>query len=305
MRSEARVAFMRQSKCGGLSSDPFGVSKEQLLEHLLNDCTSASLATARLKFLFASAPLDDTKLAKALISAIQKGEVYPSVTFKLSLEFKDDGYGVGNLMAGLYKRLQALPLYSVDSKIFDPSSIALMLIGGPGTGTGLHSDPASAFNIAYFLSGFGAELDPLLPLARWLCINPLVAEKVNTWVKANIDGCSILGLATKDGTGVLQHEQMKALVDYLGYMPTGEPCAYILDQFPGQAITVAAGWMHSVLNVQFCVKYAVEFLEAINLPAYAAAFYYATYFHGGQNADPYVFLMTFVVDYILKINAKG
>jgi hypothetical protein len=98
---------------------------------------------------------------------------------------------------------------------------------------------------------------------------------------------------------------MQSLVTELGMSVNGEPWAYILEQYPGQAVTVAPGWMHSVFNVQCSVKYALEFVEVGNLPAYMQAYRSVSYVHGLNNAEPYMFLMSFALDYISKISLAG
>ena len=78
---------------------------------------------------------------------------------------------------------------------------------------------------------------------------------------------------------------MKVLQNFLGYLDTSEAWAYILDQHPGYGIIVAPGWLHCVFNVQYCVKYAVEFVKAMNVPAYVQACREATYLHGDVNGE--------------------
>ena len=84
-----------------------------------------------------------------------------------------------------------------------------------------------------------------------------------------------------------------------------EAWAYILDQHPGYGIIVAPGWLHCVFNVQYCVKYAVEFVKAMNVPAYVQAYREATYLHGDVNGEPYMMVLSHGVDFIKKVSLSS
>ena len=139
-------------------------------------------------------------------------------------------------------------------------------------GTGMHVDWSSAVNLAVDLSPPHDEKDRL-PVAMWLFIFPTdeAIAAVNRVIRADPGG---LGIACPNGLGlpadpdylrgsadkkhnmkVLTPKQMKHIAD-----SAAEHGVHIIEQHSWDEVTVPPGWIHAVVNLRPCIKFAFDYL---------------------------------------------
>lgn len=133
---------------------------------------------------------------------------------------------------------------------------SLVLLGGPGTGTGLHLDWTEAWNIAFAViaSDIGAVL------AVWVFIHPSAVSTADQWLKEH---GSAGGFATP-GKVVLDDDDVAGLKAAL---PPGS--VVILEQHAGDRVYVPPGWVHQVRNLRPSLKLAWDWHDMSHLSQYA------------------------------------
>lgn len=151
----------------------------------------------------------------------------------------------------------------------------LVLIGTVGAVTPLHLDWTSAANVAFAVTGAGvATVNLMMPLAEWIFIHPSAIPAVNTWLKEKYKSRKAVvanGLRCgKDAMPVLQEKQFEDLQRFCGVGANGVPLVRKLYQYHGDWIHFLPGYLHQVITLQPCVKFAWDVYELAKFPAYIA-----------------------------------
>ncbi len=111
-----------------------------------------------------------------------------------------------------------------------------------------HADPASIKSL----------LDALL--AQWLFIHPSAIGRAERWMQdpKNCPQWEDRALGFRCGTGRMPRltlEQMGALYLHLDSDPDGLDASVIIRQKHGVQVSVPAGWLYQVVNLNPCIKF--------------------------------------------------
>jgi hypothetical protein len=127
----------------------------------------------------------------------------------------------------------------------------LVLLGIKGHSTSFHIDWLQAMNIAF---GCG-DVDLNVELSRWFFVEPKAIDAFmnkysfiwRSTYRYSIDDLSKVVREFRENTGLR---------------------AFCLKQYAGTIVYVPPGWLHCVINVQPCIKFAWDYLDLQNLPKY-------------------------------------
>jgi hypothetical protein len=184
------------------------------------------------------------------------------------------------------------------------------MMGDELHGTGMHVDWSSAVNLAVDLSP--PHDQQRLPVAMWLFIPPTdeAIAAVNSVIRADPDG---LGRACPNGLGlpadpdflrgsadkqhnmrVLTPEQMQRIADS---PEAAEHGVHIVQQHSWDEVTVPPGWIHAVVNLRPCIKFAFDYLAEQDLVKTAISQHFiASGIFGPIMATDYSAMSTKLVD---------
>ncbi len=187
--------------------------------------------------------------------------------------------------------------------INDIGNSTLLLLGGVGTGTGLHLDLTEARNIAFSVGD--RVVSTKKTLAKWVFINPLMLKVADKFIrsvrltagkrKRGEDAAELKwpnGLMTSADKRV--HLEGTYLTQFLKHMKReGEKMTVAnpvvqLDQKAGQLVHVPAGWVHQVTNVKCNVKVAWDFYDPGNMHKYVQVQRLASKFFKRSMAPDYM-----------------
>lgn len=148
--------------------------------------------------------------------------------------------------------------------VFDST---LGLLGTVGNFTWFHCDRDPAQNFAVGVTTKAVVVDENTVLAMWVLIHPDKAVVADLWLREHVaadgfhhDSFSIKPTPTK--------ETMLQLRDHLGMDECGRYYVVILEQRPGDMISVPAGWIHCVINMAPNFKLAWDYMKPAELPVY-------------------------------------
>jgi hypothetical protein len=178
-------------------------------------------------------------------------------------------------------------LLSTVKHITDKNRLTLVLLGGAGSGTGLHLDWTQAYNIALALASTGAGD----VLAIWVGIAPCAVAAADAWLRSlKLEGSNQRlfpeGLRTK-GRVRLDDNMVHQLQLHLSNLH-GSNSVVVLEQRHGQVVYMPPGWVHQVTNKEPCVKLAWDYYEPSNFGKYALVHDMAAKLFGDAMADDYV-----------------
>ena len=189
----------------------------------------------------------------------------------------------------------------------------LVLVGAPGTGTGIHLDRTRAYNLAFRMAylhsdkscakvftdsvGYDQEAEGLPEnfYALWLFILPtaaafsLIMQYINTdskfkkikskFTTAGYKGFGISrALQSERGSSViLSRKDLENIASNCG-----DAC-FITRQLDGQVMHVPIGFAHAVTNVRPCIKFALDVVAGVHdLPKIALANTFLASHHFGM-----------------------
>ena len=147
----------------------------------------------------------------------------------------------------------------------------MMLLGAAGTGTGFHSDLTEALSVGFEVSNGASDSTPI---AYWCLVNPAFIAAVNQSVKDLFptvygEGLATISWKTVKGGKVREHGRALTLAEMRlleEKMPEG---VTIIAQHPGDLIYIPPGWVHAVINMRHCIKFAVDLFVPTHLHMYA------------------------------------
>jgi hypothetical protein len=148
--------------------------------------------------------------------------------------------------------------------LMDLGRSTLALLGGLGTGTGLHVDWSEAYNIA-FAVGSSASGERLV-LAVWVFLHPNHLAEAVAWIKDHVPRAKQGVLAVpKEQRPLLSEEEVRQMHAAL---PAG--AVVVLEQAAGDVVHVPPGWVHQVSNKQPCIKVAWDVHDELQYGTYVA-----------------------------------
>jgi hypothetical protein len=166
------------------------------------------------------------------------------------------------------------------NSIADMWTTTLLLLGGKGTGTGLHMDWAEACNTAYAVGGAssspGDEPWSKHILAQWVFFSPFVLDDLHVWLQTL---GHLGGLADKP---TLTMKQIR-----LARQRFGDKMV-VMDQTPGAKVYVPPGWVHQVVNKKPGIKMACEVAHNEHFGVYALMHKVAARYCGPHRAEDYM-----------------
>ena len=148
----------------------------------------------------------------------------------------------------------------------------MMLLGAAGTGTSLHSDLTEALSVGFEVSN-GAS-DSTTPIAYWCLVNPLFIESVNKSVADLFpavyrDGLATIAWKTVKGQKVREHGRALTLAEMRLLKEKVPEGNIIIAQHAGELMYIPPGWVHAVINMQHCIKFAVDMYVPAHMHMYA------------------------------------
>lgn len=165
------------------------------------------------------------------------------------------------------------PLPATAVNVTDLWAATLLLLGGEGTGTALHSDWTEAFNLLLAVVADPTEVLPAeYVAAKWWFFHPSMVEKLDEEVKA-LGLEDVDGLASKPLLTEAQLDDLRKKVDAHAADQgiTVQVTHYVLEQKPGFVVHVPPGWVHAVVNVKPCLKLAFDAYIMTNVHSYIEA----------------------------------
>lgn len=159
----------------------------------------------------------------------------------------------------------------------------MLMIGGVGTGTGLHTDWTNALNFAFALTdGKKTTAMPVIgetPVALWAFINPLptIMARVSAWLAdpANMVPGYPHGIQPSDWSklradesfGTLPPIPIAIMKRMQAALPEGD--VVLAHQHHGCLMNAPVGWPHAVTNLAPCAKIAFDFIRMEDMPKIA------------------------------------
>lgn len=180
----------------------------------------------------------------------------------------------------------------------------LVLIGLISTFTNFHIDWASAFNIAFYLlvdaSGHAIDLPDEgdrsyldLVLAEWYFVSPVLLKDdcmrglVEEWMRAEM-GVQLGVRDIKSGNIRCTKAKFLKLQEAVGDPDGLKRLAFVVEQRHGDVVFVQAGYMHHVVNVNSCVKFAFDVFDYSRAADYVDVWQRLHVLIGTNNAPDYV-----------------
>ena len=168
------------------------------------------------------------------------------------------GGGCSNAFATIGSKLIATSWVEGVQGLNYKHSATLVLLGVKGLGTKFHVDWSSARNVAIAVHKKDANKE----LALWTFIHPKSIQGVFDWIRKNIIGCvekindawaPVRALTVEESRHLKSHFDEEVILVY---------------QHGGDVVTVPPGWAHCVINMEDCIKVAVDVYVKKDMFAY-------------------------------------
>lgn len=132
------------------------------------------------------------------------------------------------------------------------------------------------------------------PLAVWFFIRPQFIDAYHAFKGGNNTFQQAKGHLPK-----YTYEQVKAELDEFKN-EVGAEAVVEVKQYAGQIVYVAPGWLHTVLNLQPCIKMAWDYQEVQNLPLYIRSWKQHNRFKVGEDYSGLMNLLLQGVDGLVR-----
>lgn len=205
--------------------------------------------------------------------------------------------GTSSCLSALNARLRRGECRTGARGVTDAATSTLVLVGDSECGTRFHVDWSEAKNVA-----FGLQLKPgpaaqHQPLALWVFVHPSAAAAAGAWLATNVE--ALAGGFQTENPPRLELKHAVAMQQVLGSAADGTWLVRLVYQHAGDMVVVPAGWIHTVVNVQPCVKLAFDIYRASHFPAYLQSWrQVASVVTGASNAPDYMGVATVLLQAI-------